>query len=164
MPPMPPFVLPVFLALVILNNALSFSTLILINSHHNHTALRSTILATFATRLPPDTSLLFVVGVPELDACFTPHLNETSHILTVPVTDLYRNNIMKLLSFFQHYNTIHKHISKHATFDYVVKLDDDTYIDPAALISSLPTPPQTLYRGLSFTGVPVRSVKHKVSS
>ena len=47
-------------------------------------------------------------------------------------------------------------------YNYVVKLDDDTYVHLPSLLSSLACSPRTShYRGLLFTGRPYREATHK---
>jgi hypothetical protein len=71
------------------------------------------------------------------------------------VEDVYRNNILKLMQVLTSMDGI-------TEYDYIVKLDDDVYVDEASLFSTLLTSPRRRhYRGLFFTMNPIRDPSHK---
>ena len=138
------------------------TVLLLVNSALGNRDRRNAIRATWGKDLPDSYTLLFVLGAdaaspssasPSSVPSYDPALNE----LTLPIVDLYRNNVLKLLSLLSHFSAAPP--LPHA---YALKLDDDSYLDPLRFLSSLPpTVPEMLYKGMAFTGVPVRDVLHK---
>jgi len=77
-------------------------------------------------------------------------------IFRTGVEELYRNNILKLLKVFT------RDAGEVGGYDYVVKVDDDVYIDELALVDSLTKSPREMhYRGLMFMTKPVRKPTHK---
>ncbi|GMH90286.1 hypothetical protein TrVE_jg4792 [Triparma verrucosa] len=130
--------------------------LILINSACSNTNRRAAIRRTWLSgvnELRPSVVVRFIVG----QGCEDGEEGET---LMVPIRDEYRNNILKLLHALKHFHAAVTHGLE--SFDYVLKADDDSFVNVSELMNLLSSSPRNShYRGLFFTGKPFRDPSHK---
>ncbi|GMH46988.1 hypothetical protein TrRE_jg1171, partial [Triparma retinervis] len=129
--------------------------LLLSNSACYNKERRKAAIETWGSNLR-HVDLVFSIGRSErCDDSVVESLPERVSIYQTGVEDIYRNNILKLLNVFSSMEGI-------ASYDYIVKLDDDVYVDEDALFSSLLSSPRLRhYRGLFFTSRPTRDPSHK---
>ncbi|GMI42550.1 hypothetical protein TrCOL_g2663 [Triparma columacea] len=129
--------------------------LLLVNSACDNMERRRAIVETWGSNLR-HVDLVFSIGRSERCDDFTVEdLPARVSIHKTGVEDVYRNNILKLMQVLTSMDGI-------TEYDYIVKLDDDVYVDEASLFSTLLTSPRRRhYRGLFFTMNPIRDPSHK---
>ena len=113
----------------------------------------------------PSAKVLFVVGRPattldnnENSARLAEEHEVYGDIVQVPVVDVYANLIYKVLC------AIDATVEEHWPAAFIMKVDDDTYVDLPMLLHDLVNPrhPRRLHlQGQIWTGSPIRNRNHK---
>ena len=117
------------------------------------------------TQAYPSAKVLFVVGRPattldnnENSARLAEEHEVYGDIVQVPVVDVYANLIYKVLC------AIDATVEEHWPAAFIMKVDDDTYVDLPMLLHDLVNPrhPRRLHlQGQIWTGSPIRNRNHK---